>query len=92
MAPIGLPVSSTAHAQEAQPTAPYRFFGGAIERREKNAAVEACEYRVLVEEQRCNGALNKSACIARVHEACLAAPEGGDDGAGRSEIPRQAPR
>lgn len=80
----GLLVVPVALAQEPDPTAPYRFYGGSVDREEKNAAVEACEYRLLVEEQRCNDALNKTACIARVHEACLADPEG-DDGASRSD-------
>lgn len=62
-------------AQEPEPTEPYRFFGGDVDRTGKDARVEACEYRMLVEEQRCNKALNKTTCISRVHEACLADPE-----------------
>lgn len=62
-------------AQEAEPASPYRFYGGEVDQAAKNAAVEACEYRVLVEEQRCNEAINKTACIARVHGECLADPD-----------------
>ncbi|WOJ92805.1 hypothetical protein R0135_13565 [Congregibacter variabilis] len=51
-------------------TEPYSYYGGDIESEAKNAAIEACEYRVLVEEQRCNRRANKSACIKEVHSEC----------------------
>lgn len=69
-------------AQDPEPTEPYRFYGGDVDRSAKDAAVEACEYRTLVEEQRCNETLNKTACIARVHEKCLADPDPDPDGDG----------
>ena len=75
-------IAPLAPAQEAESPSPYRFYGGDVDRTAKNAAVEACEYRVLVEEQRCNETLNKTACIAQVHEACLADPDGEDVAAG----------
>jgi hypothetical protein len=50
---------------------PYSYFGGEIEVREKNPAIEDCEYRVLVEEQRCNNSLYKSQCIRDVHAECI---------------------
>ena len=49
----------------------YSYFGGEVDAEEKNAAVEACEYRELVELRRCNERVNKSACIDAVHAACL---------------------
>ncbi|MFK8041074.1 hypothetical protein [Congregibacter sp.] len=51
-------------------TEPYSYYGGEISTEEKNEAIEACEYQVLVEEQRCNRRANKSACIEEVHLEC----------------------
>ena len=59
-------LSQSAWAQ----TEPYSYYGGEIESEAKNAAIEACEYRVLVEEQRCNRRANKTACIKEVHSEC----------------------
>jgi hypothetical protein len=49
---------------------PYRYFGGKVEGEAKNEAMEACEYRELVEARRCNERINKSQCIEDVHEEC----------------------
>lgn len=57
------------HTVWAQPE-PYRYYGGEIETEAKNTAIEACEYRLLVEEQRCNRRANKTACIKEVHKEC----------------------
>jgi|GEM_PF-4640304 len=67
---------------------PYSYYGGEIDADEKNAAVEACEYRVLVEEQRCNTSLNKTECIKDVHAECLRefGPEVIDDPDERDEF------
>ena len=51
-------------------TEPYSYYGGEITSEEKNEAIEACEYQVLVEERRCNRRANKSACIEEVHLEC----------------------
>ncbi|WOJ97077.1 hypothetical protein R0137_00545 [Congregibacter brevis] len=51
-------------------TEPYSYYGGKISTEEKNEAIEACEYQVLVEERRCNRRANKSACIEEVHLEC----------------------
>ncbi|MFT4768783.1 MAG: hypothetical protein ACI8RN_001922 [Glaciecola sp.] len=51
-------------------TDPYTYYGGEIEAEAKNAAIEACEYRVLIEEQRCNRRANKTSCIKEVHSEC----------------------
>ena len=59
--------SGLAAAQE-----PYTFYGGDIDTERKNPAIEACEYDELVEKQRCNESLNKTACIAEVLEECRA--------------------
>lgn len=75
-------------AQDPEPTEPYRFYGGDVDRSAKDAAVEACEYRVLVEERRCNETLNKTACIARVHEQCLADPDGDGEDSDREPVGR----
>jgi hypothetical protein len=49
---------------------PYTFYGGQIETETKNQAIEDCEYRELVENQRCNERVNKSECIKDVHAQC----------------------
>lgn len=64
---LSLPVSLSLSA------APYTYFGGEVDSKQKNAAIEQCEYRVLVEEQRCNKSLNKSQCIRDVHAECIEA-------------------
>ncbi len=48
----------------------YTFYGGEIQSEAKNSAVEECEYRELVENQRCNERLNKSVCIEEIHAEC----------------------
>jgi hypothetical protein len=83
-----LVASSAACGQEREPAEPYRFYGGEVDRSTAtDPAVEACEYRLLVEERRCNETLNKSACIARVHEECRADPDGEGDGRGLTDSP-----
>lgn len=62
--------ASSLSAQVSEQTDPYTYYGGEIETEAKNAAIEACEYRVLVEEQRCNRRANKTACIKEVHSEC----------------------
>jgi hypothetical protein len=62
--------ASSLSAQVSAQTDPYTYYGGEIETEAKNAAIEACEYRVLVEEQRCNRRANKTACIKEVHSEC----------------------
>ncbi|MDP5053831.1 MAG: hypothetical protein NWP69_08575 [Congregibacter sp.] len=58
--------SGHSHAQ----TQPYSYYGGDIEAAAKNPEIEACEYRELVENQRCNRRANKTACIDEVHDEC----------------------
>ncbi|WP_439100263.1 hypothetical protein [Congregibacter sp.] len=62
--------AATAAPSAIAQTEPYSYYGGEIETEEKNAAIENCEYQVLVEEQRCNRRANKSACIKEVHREC----------------------
>lgn len=57
-------------------TDPYSYYGGDIETVAKNAEIEACEYRELVEEQRCNRRVNKSICIQEVHGECRGSHSG----------------
>jgi hypothetical protein len=62
--------TSSLSAQVQTQTDPYTYYGGEIETEAKNEAIEACEYRVLVEEQHCNQRANKTACIKEVHSQC----------------------
>ncbi|EAQ98142.2 hypothetical protein [Congregibacter litoralis] len=62
--------ASLAAASARSQTEPYSYYGGEIETEAKNAAIEYCEYELLVEEQRCNRRANKSACIKEVHREC----------------------
>ncbi len=65
-----LATASVAPLASAQTEEPYSYYGGEIDVEEKNAAIEACEYQLLVEEQRCNLRANKSRCIKEVHREC----------------------
>ena len=49
---------------------PYRFYGGEVEGKATNAAIEACQYRELIEKRRCNASMNKSRCFEDLHEEC----------------------
>ncbi|MEO0436128.1 MAG: hypothetical protein AAF098_04405 [Pseudomonadota bacterium] len=49
---------------------PYSYYGGDVDAKEKNRAIEACEYERLVEAQACNSSFNKTDCISKVHEEC----------------------
>lgn len=56
-----------------------QVYGNSIAPKDVAAAVEDCEYRLLVEEQTCNLRMNKSNCIKDIHRHCLetfADPEG----------------
>ena len=70
--------------------APYSYFGGTVDARQKTAAIEDCEYRVLVEEQRCNTSLNKSQCIRDVHAECIERYAPDSDALSRPGDPNEA--
>ena len=46
-------------------------YGAKIAPKDVSEEVEACEYRMLVEEQTCNERLNKNDCIKEIHRYCL---------------------
>jgi hypothetical protein len=72
---LGL-IAPTATAQQV--------YGNSITPKNVAAAVEDCEYRLLVEEQTCNLRMNKSNCIKEIHRHCL---ETFADGDGRPAAP-----
>lgn len=49
---------------------PYSYYGGDVDAKAKNRAIEACEYERLVEDQACNASFNKTDCISKVHQEC----------------------
>lgn len=68
-------------------TDPYRVYGNEIQSEDTNPDIEACEYRELVENQRCNRRANKSACIEEVHEKCRAEYEDRSKASTKEEKP-----